>query len=231
MRYVPAPPTEDPEDDYLPEGILALPEQRPVRQFLLDIVQTLLIALLLFAVVQALVQNYVVTGRSMEPSVQNGELIIVNKAVYFTVNRDTVDEYLPFIDLPEGEDVFLFHPPQRGEIVVLNSPQESDVNLIKRIIGVPGDVIELDGAGPIRINGTEIEEPWLSPGQRTQGPRRTVLGNTEYFVLGDNRRSSQDSRHWGTIELDDIVGKALFTYWPPQDIGPAAHRTGAFADA
>ena len=230
MRYVPAPPTDDPQDDYLPEGVLALPDDHPNRRFMLDIAETFILAIFLFLVVQSLAQNYVVNGGSMEPSVHDNELIIVNKAVYFSIDRDTVDRYVPFFDLPEGDDVFLFHEPQRGEVIVLSSPDSPNLDLIKRVIGVPGDSIEFvrGGDGGIRINGVEVEEPWLSDDQITRGDAIT-LGEGEYFVMGDNRRSSQDSRTWGTVSLDDIVGKALLTYWPVEDIGLAPHQTDAYS--
>ena len=229
MRYVPVTPTDDPPDDYLPEGVLALPDEHAIRRFLLDIAETLALAVLLFVMVQALAQNYVVTGSSMEPSIHDNELIIVNKAIYFSINRDLLDDYLPFVDLPEGDDVYLFHAPQRGEVIVLNAPGQDNLDLIKRIIGMPGDTIGFDNrGGPIRINGAEIAETWFFEGQRTNG-RDIVLGAGEYFVMGDNRRSSQDSRHWGTIGRDNIVGKALLSYWPPEDIGLSPHQTEAYA--
>ena len=231
MRYVPVSPTDDPQEDYLPEGVLALPEEHPIRRLIIDVAETIGLALLLFIVVQALAQNYVVTGGSMEPSVHNGELIIVNKAVYLRLNRDTVDDFVPFFDLPEGDDVYLFHPPQRGEVVVLTSPNSDNLNLIKRVIGVPGDTITFDRTGgPIRINGVEIDEAWLSEGQRIYGEDVTLAAD-EYFVMGDNRRSSQDSRTWGMIGRDAIVGKALLTYWPAQDIGLSPHQTEAYSAA
>ncbi len=228
MRYVPVDPTDDPQDDYLPEGILALPDEHPVRRFSLDIIETLALAILLFLIAQALVQNYVVTGGSMQPSIENNELIIVNKAVYFSLNRETVDDLIPFFDLPDGDDVYLFHPPERGEVIVLNSPEGDNLDLIKRLIGLPGDTIEFDNrGGPIRVNGEEIAETWLSDDQRTRG-HGVTLGENEYFVMGDNRRSSQDSRQWGTISRDEIVGKALLTYWPFNKIGPSPHQTPAY---
>ena len=228
MRYVPVDPTDDPQDDYLPEGILALPDEHPLRRFSLDIIETIALAILLFLVAQALVQNYVVTGGSMQPSIEDNELIIVNKAVYFSLNRETVDNLIPFFDLPDGDDVYLFHPPERGEVIVLNSPEGDNLDLIKRLIGLPGDTIEFDNrGGPIRVNGVEIAETWLSDNQHTRGQDIT-LGEDEYFVMGDNRRSSQDSRQWGAISRDDIVGKALLTYWPLDKIGASPHETNAY---
>lgn len=229
MRYVPVTPTDDPQNDYLPEGVLALPDEHPIRRFLLDMAETLGLAVILFLLVQLLVQNYVVTGGSMEPSVHDHELIIVNKAVYISLDREAVDNVIPFFDLPDGDDVYLFHAPQRGEVIVLNSPESDNLDLIKRIIGLPGDTIEFDSrGGPIRVNGVEIAETWLYDDQLTRG-HDVTLGDDEYFVMGDNRRSSQDSRQWGTIGRDAIVGKALLTYWPAEDIGASPHQTEAYA--
>jgi len=229
MRYVPVNPTDDPQDDYLPEGVLALPDEHRVRRFSLDVIETLALSVLIFILMQFLVQNYVVTGGSMQPSIEDNELILVNKAVYFSLDRESVDDLIPFFDLPDGDDVYLFHPPQRGEVIVLNSQEGDNIDLIKRVIGLPGDTIEFDSrGGPIRVNGVEIEETWLSDRQRTRGQDIT-LGDDEYFVMGDNRRSSQDSRQWGTIGRDDIVGKALLTYWPPNKIGTSPHETQAYA--
>ncbi len=231
MRYVPVTPADDPQDDYLPEGVLALPDERPVRRFLLDMAETLGLAVILFLIVQSLAQNYVVTGGSMEPSINDNELIIVNKAVYFSLDRDSVDNLVPFVDLPDGDDVYLFHPPQRGEVIVLDSPENDDLDLIKRIIGIPGDTIEFDGhGGAIRVNGVEIDETWLFDDQRTRG-QDVTLREDEYFVMGDNRSSSQDSRQWGTIGREDIVGKALLTYWPPERIAPSPHHPQAYPQA
>ncbi len=232
MRYVPITPTADPQDEYLTEGVLALPDEHPLRRFVIDLAETLALAIILFALVQALMQNYVVSGSSMEPSVHDNELIIVNTAVFFSLNRDVVDDLLPFIDVPDGDDVYLFHQPQRGEVVIVNTPEQEGMDLIKRIIGVPGDVIQFDrSGGPIRINEVEIAETWLSEGQVTQSFGDILLGPGEYFVMGDNRRSSQDSRHWGTIGRGDIIGKALLTYWPPRDIGFSPHETDAYSAA
>lgn len=229
MKYAPVSPTDDPEDDYLPEGILALPPQNTVRKLLRDVLETIAIAVILFFAVQTVVQNYVVTGGSMEPTITDQQFILVNKAVYLTIDPDALDAFLPFIDLPEGPAVPLFHEPARGEIIVLHSPAGDDIDVIKRIVGLPGETIEFRDSGRrILADGVEIDEPYLADDVRTLGADIIVVPEGEYLVLGDNRRASQDSRHWGTIDKASIIGKAVVTYWPPDRFGLAPH---ASADA
>ena len=229
MKYAPVPPTGDPEDDYLPEGILALPAENAVRKLLRDVLETVAIAVLLFFAVQTVVQNYVVSGRSMEPTIADQQFILVNKAVYVSIDPDGLDAFLPFIDLPEGPAVPLFHEPERGEIIVLHSPGDYGVDVIKRIVGMPGETIEFSNSGRrILADGVEIDEPYLADDVRTLGADIIVVPDGEYLVLGDNRRASQDSRHWGTIERASIIGKAAVTYWPPDRVGLAPHGSGAF---
>ena len=231
MKYVPVSPTDDPEDDYLPEGILALPAENAVRKLLRDVLETVAIAVILFFAVQTVVQNYVVTGGSMEPTITDQQFILVNKAVYLSIDPDALDEFLPFIDFPDGPAVPLFHEPERGEIIVLHSPADDDIDLIKRIVGLPGETIEFRNSGRrILADGVEIDEPYLADNVRTLGADIIVVPEGHYLVLGDNRRSSQDSRHWGTIEKASIIGKAVVTYWPPDRFGLAPHVTGAIAE-
>ena len=133
-----------------------------------------------------------------------------------------MDDLIPFFDLPDGDDVYLFHPPERGEVIVLNSQEGDNIDLIKRVIGLPGDTIEFDSrGGPIRVNGVEIEETWLSDRQGTRGQDIT-LGEDEYFVMGDNRPHSNDSRHWEhhfAVHRDHIIGTQLISYDLPIDLG------------
>ena len=230
MKYVAVAPRDDPEDDFLPEGILALPPENTVRKLLQDLVETVAIAILLFFAVQLVVQNYVVTGGSMEPNVSDQQFILVNKAVYLSIDPDTVDAFLPFVDLPDGPAVHLFHEPKRGEIIVVHSPVDESIDVIKRIIGLPGETIEFSDRGRrIIVDGVEIDEPYIADDVRTLGVDSIVVPEGHYVVLGDNRRASQDSRHWGTIERASIIGKAVGTYWPPDRVGLAPHATEALA--
>lgn len=120
-----------------------------------------------------------------------------------------------------------FSAPQRGDVIVLNSPVDPSQELIKRIIGLPGDQIELQN-GKVFINGQQLDEPYLPSSTQTQG--KTFLSDGQiykvpsdsYFVMGDNRDVSLDSRYFGPIKRSQIVGKAFFKYWPISDVGLVA---------
>jgi signal peptidase I len=164
--------------------------------FFLDFLETIVVSLAIFAVVYIfLFQPHQVDGQSMVPNFHNGEYILTDKISY------------------------RFHTPKRGDVVVFHSPQDERVDFIKRIIGVPGDTIKLTG-GYIYLNGQKLEEKYVNdPGQILAGRflREGVevevpLG--QYFVMGDNRNHSSDSREWGLLSLNGIVGRAFFRYWP-----------------
>jgi len=169
-------------------------------KILREVVITVLIAVAVFALLQLTVQSYTVVMSSMEPNFQQGECIMVNKVSYHSSG------------------------PQRGDVIVFHPPVESQFPYIKRVIGLPGDTVEIKD-GTVSINGTPINEPYIlqEPPQTNKdyGPR--VLSDDEYFVLGDNRNNSSDSRSWGTIKRSDIIGKAWFIYWPPSKWGVVKH--------
>jgi signal peptidase I len=148
---------------------------------------TLLVAVGLALVMQLTVQNYVVEGTSMLPTVQSGDRVLVDRLAY---------------DLGT---------PQRGDIVVFKFPY-SDTTMIKRIIGLPGDVVRLT-PGRLYVDGRLVHEPYLRyPENYTYGPVRVPKG--EYFVLGDNRVVSYDSHVWGFLPAKDLYGRVMVTYWP-----------------
>lgn len=141
-----------------------------------------------------------INGASMEPSFYNRELILTNKIEY------------------------KMKQPQRGDIIVFKSPKNKDIDYIKRILGLPGDTVLLKNSS-FYINGHKIPEPYLAPGTYTspgsflsEGVEITVPEG-KYFVSGDNRPHSSDSREFGTISFEDIIGKALLRYWPPNKYG------------
>lgn len=175
----------------------ALPAHPPVgRHWLRETLETLFLALLIYLVVNALTGRFYVRGSSMEPSLHNGQYLIVSKISY------------------------LFGEPQRGDIVVFVSPNNGKEDYIKRIIGLPRERVEIrDGA--VWINGYRLEEPYL----RSPTPYSGVwtLGPDEYFVLGDNRANSSDSHTWGPLPRKNIIGKAWLCYWPPQYWGLLPH--------
>lgn len=121
--------------------------------------------------------------------------------------------------------IYHFRDPDRGDIVVFNPPDQVEEvcgaggTYVKRIVGLPGERIAGEN-GKIYVDGTELEELYLEPG-RSGGPDfgPEELGDDEYFMMGDNRRMSCDSRRWGSISREDMVGPVFFVYWPPNRIG------------
>ncbi|MDP7619957.1 MAG: signal peptidase I [Dehalococcoidia bacterium] len=197
--------------------------QRRERRFFREVIETVIAAAVLFFIVQAMIQSYQVEGPSMEPNVHNNELLLVNKAVYLTVSRSTVDRFLPFIDLESGGDLYPFHAPRRGEIVVLRGPDGSTHDFIKRIVAGPGDTLEIR-RGSLFINRKAVDEPYISQLDLSTTTGPTVMRAGQYYALGDNRPVSLDSRAWGPITEDMIIGKAWFAYWPFEELGFLGHE-------
>jgi len=177
-------PSADAEDE-----MPATPWHVHLRRFLRDVLEAGIMALVLFVLLQATIQNTVVEGQSMEPNLISGQRLLVNKLAYRL-----------------GE-------PARGDIVVIDSPRGTSEKLIKRIVGLPGETVELRG-GRVYINGQLIEETYHpAVGMRPYPP--TIIPPGYYFLLGDNRDHSGDSRVWGSVPRDLIVGRALVSIWPP----------------
>ncbi len=162
-----------------------------------EIVITLIIAVAVFFALHITMESREVHNVSMLPTIQPGERIIVSKTAYF------------------------FGEPERGDIIVFHSEQGRQVDLIKRIIGLPGDTVEV-AARTVFINGEPVAEPYIAEQPTyTLAPYHVPEG--EYFVLGDNRNLSSDSHSGWTIPRDDIVGKMWLTYWPPREWHLAHH--------
>ena len=115
-----------------------------------------------------------------------------------------------------SQDQYLFHPPRRGEIIVFTSPYDYERNFVKRIIGIPGDIVDIDGQN-VYVNG-EIQTYSSLKTDRIHEDYPVVVPEKEYFVLGDNRPVSLDSRNWGTLREELIIGKVWFVYWPVEHI-------------
>jgi signal peptidase I len=178
------------------DGTVAVPTKTArsnYATYVREIVETIVLTAVIFVGIRLLVQNFRIEGRSMEPTLHSGEYLLVNKLSY----------------LGPGE-------PGRGDIVVFEAwNQEKD--FIKRVIGVPGDTVEVRD-GCVYVSGTCLDEPYLDqPTTEAIGP--VTLGPDEYYVMGDNRGNSSDSRAYGPLPGDRIIGKAWVTYWPPEDIG------------
>ncbi|HST89067.1 MAG TPA: signal peptidase I, partial [Ktedonobacterales bacterium] len=141
-----------------------------------------------------LVQNYRVDGPSMTPTLINQEYILVDKAQY------------------------IFQRPQRGDIIVFAFPKDTSQDFVKRIIGLPGDTVRVDANGQVTVDGVAINEPYVNDLTNPYPPNTWVLKSDQYFVLGDNRGDSSDSRDWGPVPRNDIIGKAALVYWPFNDL-------------
>ncbi len=161
---------------------------------LLEISETVLLAALIFFGTRLLVQNFRVEGPSMTPTLENAEFLLVNKLAY------------------------LAGDPGRGDVVVLRSPRNSDEDLVKRVVALPDETVEIR-AGQIYVNGRRLDEQaYQSAATSPDMPVRRVPPDA-YFVLGDNRAQSRDSRHLGTVPRGAIVGQVWLVYWPPAGFG------------
>lgn len=175
------------------------------RKFAVELLQTLALVVLLFLSVRFLLQNFRVEGPSMQPTLTSGELLWVNKAAYFQMDGQ----------YPLGG-------PQRGDIAVLRSPDaRDDFDLIKRIIGLPGDRLLIQ-QGRVHVNGELLDEPYIRFQASYTYPadgRELTVPDAQYFVLGDNRVNSRDSHFGWFVPAENLVGRAWLSYWPPADWG------------
>jgi len=158
------------------------------------------VAALLVMVYLFIMSPQEISGKSMEPNFHNGEYILTNKVEY------------------------KFRDPVRGDVVIFKSPSNKDIDYIKRVIGLPGETVSII-SGKIHVNGREISEIYLPENRLTYGGRflddnMTIsVPDGRYFVLGDNRPHSSDSRDFGPIAKEEFIGKALLKYWPFTELG------------
>jgi len=206
------------------------PETKKSGSMVREVIETLLLALLIFVAVRAVVLNFRVDGHSMDSALSDNEMLLVNRNSYFGLDQDTWLGWIPGVDYDEDDTWRPFGTPERGDIVVLNPPGGATANkpYIKRVIGLPGDAIEIRDNN-VFINGIELVEPYLDDGKETTcrassdycGPIEVPEGSV--IVLGDNRDNSEDSRVFGFVPIENIIGKAWITYWPADNIGIADH--------
>jgi signal peptidase I len=167
------------------------------------------------------VQNFQVEGSSMEPTLESRWYLLVNKALYWEINLKTVEKFLPFIDPGDDPTRYLFRGPRRGDIIVFRAPDQTpgtpERDFIKRIIGLPGETVEVR-ACTVHINNEPLDEDYVKERPNyTWGPETVPEGH--YFVLGDNRNNSSDSHTWGMLPKENIIGQASVTYWPFSVLG------------
>lgn len=177
-----------------------------------EISEALILALIVFLVIQGSVRNFKVDGSSMVPNLHNGQFLLVNKLVYFKLDTSRLSRVIPFWDEDTPTNRFAIHPPRRGEVIVFRFPNDPRKDFVKRVIGLPGEEVELVSGTPY-INGVPLNEPYLTSKDRSNSVP-LLLGDGDYFVMGDNRRSSNDSRNWGAVPEENILGKVWVVYWP-----------------
>ncbi len=189
------------------------------RKLAREIIETALLVVLVFLAVRASLQNYLVEGYSMLPNLDDSQHVLVNKLAYAEIDMDRLTDFIPFVDAEEGDVQQVFGGPQRGDIIVFESPSGVGNDLIKRVIGLPGEQVEI-AQGRVYINGRLLHEPYIREAW-SDDHAAVVVPERHYYVLGDNRSSSQDSRtvYVGMVPRELIVGKALLRYWPFGDFG------------
>ena len=186
-----------------------------------DFIETAILALLLFLAVRTTVQNFRVEGMSMSPTLANGEYILVDKLSYSRFSLGPLERIIPFVN--SEDDGYLFTGPERGDVVVFIAPGTTNTDYIKRVIGLPGDTVEVRN-GVVLVNRQPLSEPFIDQAALYSWPadgKPQTVPQGQYFVLGDNRNNSSDSHVWGYVPADQIIGRALVTYWPASDIGLA----------
>lgn len=178
--------------------------------------EAVLLASVVFLLLQSTVRNFKVDGSSMFPTLEAGNYLLVNRLVYLQLDTARLSRVTPFWKVTDTNPRFALHAPRRSEVVVFEFPLDPTKDFVKRVVGVPGDIVELRD-GNVLIDGVLIPEPYVEhKGNSNDGP--LLLGLGEYYVLGDNRRSSNDSRSWGPVPEKNILGKVWVVYWPSSGI-------------
>ena len=189
----------------------------------LDVIETVILALIVFLLAREVVQNFQVDGGSMNPTLHDGNFVLVNKFAYKHVDVGPFDFLVPGRD--NGD--FLFSGPDRGDVVVFHSPGDNSRDFVKRVIGIPGDRVEIRD-GLVMVNGQALDEREyiFSPPTYTYpaGGLPSVIPPDHYFVLGDNRNASEDSHRFGPIHKRLLVGEVIFRWWPSDVIGGGGSR-------
>jgi signal peptidase I len=166
----------------------AVEQNKGVKAFLIELIETILLSVLLFLVINIATSRILVESISMQPTLYERDRVLVNRLAYK-------------LGQPSRKDIIVFIPPLNGE----SEPY------IKRVIGLPGDNIHILN-GQVIVNGNVLEETYLQARPNYVGS--WVVPEGQLFVLGDNRNNSSDSHYWGTVPIENVIGKAEFIYWP-----------------
>ena len=206
----------DPNDlsvDYSPSSISNYDQETPKKGifgnlsgFFIEFFETLVVFGAIFAVIYLFIaQFHKVSGLSMFPTMHDADYLITEKVTY------------------------RFGEPKKGQIVVLKNPRDNSQDFIKRIIALSGDTLKVENSS-VYVNGQKLNETYLPANTPTHAGafikegEELKAGTNQYFVFGDNRNHSSDSREWGPVTKEELVGRALFRYWPPQTIGSLTNK-------
>ena len=177
----------------------------PAHALAREVAETVLLIVIVVLAVRTVVQPFRVEGPSMDPTLHSGQYLVINTARYARLDPTALALLAPE---PEPGDTgrYLFGGPQRGEIVVLRVPGHQERRFIKRVVGLPGDTVRIAG-GRLYLNGGPLDEPYVRHREEDDLEPTTVPPDA-YFVLGDNRPDSGDSRHFGVVPANHLVGQA-----------------------
>ncbi len=185
-----------------------------------EIIEAVVLAAVVFMLLQVTVRNFKVDGSSMDPTLEDGQYLLVNRLVYLRVELDRLAKIVPFWTADEGSSRHAIHAPKRGEVIVFEFPDSNPNNpkkdFVKRVVGLPGETMRMFD-GKVFVNEEVLDEPYLSQKDHSNASEIT-LGAGEYYVLGDNRAHSNDSRSWGAVPEANIRGKVWMVYWPAPGI-------------
>ena len=165
---------------------------------------------------QTTVQNFKVDGRSMDPTLEDGQYLLVNRLLYLQIDLERLSKIIPFWQSTDQSSHFAIHAPKRGEIIVFQFPRDASKDFVKRVVGLPGEVIEIKD-GRVLVDGVVLDEPYLTD-KDNSNKAEYQLKEGEYYVLGDNRGASNDSRSWGPVREHELRGKVWMVYWPAPGI-------------
>jgi signal peptidase I len=178
--------------------LIAYPRPKLRRQgfasFAREILETLVLVVAIYSLVRLATASFMVVGPSMQPNFYDYQFLLVSRVNYLLGN------------------------PARGDIIVFHYPRDPEQDYIKRVIGVPGDTVEIHDE-QVYVNGVALSEPYINEPCRTCSTGSWTLGPDQFFVMGDNRNHSSDSRYFGLVDRHFIVGQALIRYWPPGNWG------------
>jgi len=193
----------EPLPEITPPPVEQVDKGKQLRAAFLEIIETLLLAVLLYFAIDFVFARVRVLNISMQPTLVEGDVILVNKLAYKLGKMHT------------------------GDIVIFHNPNDLAEDYIKRLIGKPGDFVEVTD-GIVYVNGVALDEPYIAEIPRYTGSWQVPEGSV--FVLGDNRNQSSDSHAWGFVPLEDLVGKALVVYWPLEAMKIISHPDAAYAN-